>query len=1782
MSFETSDITGEDPGKGKKSSSPGFELSDITGSAAGTRNRIAGTLDPNTHFTDYDFQPKTGADNNLLRAEDQGFWESTGKTLGNTIANIPLGIAEGVGFLGTLFDTGDDRDYSNALTKKMQEWKNPFGEVYREHPDQTFDLGDSAWWFNNMGQLVESAAAFGIEGAGIAKIFGNLAKVASVGAKSARVANGVAQGLTAGTLAYVEGAMSGAQIYESAYNSNYMKLYQQGMNPSEADEQARHRASQAAAATVQLNVLMNTALNLTALTPLFREPDQAITSWFRANGARKTGETVEQWTARIGAALPEGAAVKKLLGWRQGAARLGIEAAQEGVEEVNTQYAEGVGKGIGEGENKDVAGNLFNIGRYFDTVTNQEGALNFALGALGGVAQTVILDHMPVHKVVKYGSDGKPLMTEAGKPQTERISSHTMNNRMSREYFDNIKDALSKDMNWFADKSKTLEKAMLDKDMATVARTKADLLSVHNLRAISMGLGDVWENEYKEIGALDNSRSLGEQLQPQLDALTKQMQDAFNSGDTDTANQLNQQRIALQEQQAKLINTTDAMQKGFALDKSDNDYKTKAGEAIQNLHYLTNMYQQMQDKFGYDEATKESGLAEHMFYRHANQYLHKQELDRQEAELMKMKSQIDAMNLNPGDDLLVGQAREFAEDRDTWQTTAKKINNDIARFNDAIKNNDAASIQKLLDKYHIPYGPNAAKNLNETLGRISEDMKARAEFSTKELNDSIEVWKVTNPDKKVEDVLRKAAERPVLMDMYKERKAYLRQGRAEYDVAREQLAKDSTSKAISQFVKDSKPKKDDSIDKAHIEAYGKQIDREIAAQMDVKQKAELTTRTASRINQLQQRNQELTDLLQENRRLHNNTRAFRDFNKRSELKKSRQAIEEELSQNRYELSLAQTNYSALTSQVQQAAQENTNVTRKPDIVQQPGTTEAVQAEGTQPEITVNDNLPFDFSTEIVPDFTTIEEGDDVFSNLVGGSDAATAMKQFIQLRKDAPVDVLVHAFNTMLDRTNQAKPTPEDMARFVVPYLTALKQVYMQQVPDATQEYQALRSFLQPIVLASLDALEGEFMEHGFSYDRTNTVLDKHVKNNDLDAKTMPMIVQRLREYIASKTATAEQTTPTAKVEQNLESTPVAKEFNEEPTTKMIQPDTEATEYSNAALDMGEVEASQKQFVGASNIEGVRSNYNTNEYREFEVNDEVRIESDYKTLDKKLNTDVLIPGVIIPGDEISLVIDEKWVGEINTDTSMSQDEYGNQMRRQDAFQNYLEDGKIGIGASASHPRGAFANVPIKIVHTKTGKVIGYFPRADWITARYDTSNYRNIVDTYQDEETEVTDNVARQYMRVMKVREAVVKAWNTNKDLKVKTVISKRGTGHIFLNREVNNNTGRTKLTPRSAKNMLPDPALEIAIMKDGNAFVASGILSEKPMSNMAGYLKSASSLPVAMLPSPDGTYIPTPLYTQKLGDNPSTLNTVVKAIETYLRVTSGTFSGADTTIVNRIKEATGFDLSSERGLRGFIQQYFTFTTKFGEKDTVITPSEAGKGAIPSFMLDIPFVEPGEASAFIKAGVSFSGNKPVYARLVNGTLHPDFEDTLRAGLQDRFKSVIFAGQELRGINSTGEFKSAIIRKDGVVQVTTHASYNDFVKANAQTFAYGLHQVNGKYVYTANSTVELDYNQVLKGAPTTVTAMVQEAPKTQEPDTEELDLFGDLLGSNNMMELSAGTVIPLSIPIEGEPVSLELLENTRNLTPEAERNTKTPETVLQELLSQGITVLAPGHNPFKTC
>jgi hypothetical protein len=340
------------------------------------------------------------------RAQAQTGWEQGRRTLGTLPFDIALGIVENAGYLldvqahvNTLRGVGDD--YSNFLTDLAKRGKEALDDnfaVYRENPNQVFDLSDPAWWWENGGGLVESIGEFLVTGAGVGKGLGALAKgVATTFNTAGRTTRGLAaaaQGATAMELAYTEGAMSGAEVYK--------ETLEKALSQGKAEDEAKMIASAAAGKTVALNTGINTLLNFSSVNAAFRTYN-ASKDLAKKGLARLQGESRLDYVKR----LMTNKEFEPIRG--EMAKTLGFEAAQESAEEIVNRIAEEEGKYQGKKSlsllTEDEEGLGF-IERALKTIGTEETALAAILGAFGGIGQTAGMEYIPTRQRVK-GEDGK-------------------------------------------------------------------------------------------------------------------------------------------------------------------------------------------------------------------------------------------------------------------------------------------------------------------------------------------------------------------------------------------------------------------------------------------------------------------------------------------------------------------------------------------------------------------------------------------------------------------------------------------------------------------------------------------------------------------------------------------------------------------------------------------------------------------------------------------------------------------------------------------------------------------------------------------------------------------------------------------------------------------------------------------------------------------------------------------------------------------------------------------------------------------------------------------------------------------------------------------------------------------------------------------------------------------------------------------------------------------------------------------------------------------------------
>lgn len=214
------------------------------------------------------------------------------------------------------------------------------------------------------------------------------------------------------------------------------------------------------------------------------------------------------------------------------------------------------------------------------------------------------------------------------------------------------------------------------------------------------------------------------------------------------------------------------------------------------------------------------------------------------------------------------------------------------------------------------------------------------------------------------------------------------------------------------------------------------------------------------------------------------------------------------------------------------------------------------------------------------------------------------------------------------------------------------------------------------------------------------------------------------------------------------------------------------------------------------------------------------------------------------------------------------------------------------------------------------------------------------------------------------------------------------------------------------------------------------------------------------------------------------------------------------------------------------------------------------------------------------------GDGPKFANLLNGRLSPEFVQALEEGFTERSRGVVYTNAELnlKGINSSGSFTSAVFIPGKGWKYSTYNSYNDYIKTFSRTPVYGRNQLSdGTYVYTANPNLPFNYDE-LKVETAFDISSNNKTTKTETPDTPDFKPGADLFDS--LMNMSIRPVVKVqeigSAPDNSRDLSMETLREIYNFTPEVQRNGKTVLEIFEELSERGHTFIPAGYNPFSRC
>lgn len=577
-----------------------------------------------TAYSNFDNGVKYGSENpyaesRIEDAEAQTFGEYTGKFVGNTLSNIVTGTIGGIGYLGTLAQGDKKKDYSNAITEWADSMRNPFGDV-KTKTDNILDISDPAFWVNNGQSLIESAVQFGIiaETGGMASgaMIGKLGKILKMGNTAKKVVGAGMQALTAMELSYLEGAMSGAQVYRDIYKAQYDRNIKEGKTIEEADNIAKSFASKGASSTVQLNTTIGTALNLTGIGAVFnKEMSPSLKYFMSGAGKRLEGEATKDYVRRLALQSPQ--FINEIGKTKYG--ELFAEMGQEGVEEVVTQLAENVGRQQGiDGKDYGFGEQFLEATKSIKSVMNDEGVLNFALGALGGLGQTVLLQNIiPSQKINKLDSngklipkmkDGEVMLDKKGNPlyETQFVSPRKRDTYDNLLVFNDLTDSLNHDLSFI---SNQIDKISQEKNPLKREEYKRQLFAVNTLDSIFKGMGSNLIESYREINATDNNNDIANDILEQANKVKEEGDKILNGRsieelspeEKEAVDQLQQKYVQLQKQALEGKDKTQAMLLGLANNKEDNDFKKRGEIAIAQIEDIAKAYEKYKNKYNLPE-----------------------------------------------------------------------------------------------------------------------------------------------------------------------------------------------------------------------------------------------------------------------------------------------------------------------------------------------------------------------------------------------------------------------------------------------------------------------------------------------------------------------------------------------------------------------------------------------------------------------------------------------------------------------------------------------------------------------------------------------------------------------------------------------------------------------------------------------------------------------------------------------------------------------------------------------------------------------------------------------------------------------------------------------------------------------------------------------------------------------------------------------------------------------------------------------------------------------------
>lgn len=1191
--YDPEHIDGEDPKPIKPAPKQAFtdvvEPTNVPGSFAASSN---------VNINDYKaFMPEGVYDNknlDYLRGARQSVGSQLAIRAGQLVPNIVASVSEMIGYGGALlFEWGDNRNYENVFTQAgaaiREKTKEVIGETYR-HDNSTFALGDSAWWIDNIANLVEIAIPFAGEARLVSAGMGAVAKAATnafnLSAKTGRVLSGAAQLGTAGFTAYTEAAMGGATVFDSVYQKQRQKFLASGMDPDKADEQAKHIAAQSAATTVQLSTAMTTLLNLSSVAPFFKKSDDVVQDVLRNQMAKRPGESFAQMATRISGLKAD--EFKAVMGGH-GAAKFLKEMGQEGFEEVVQQFAEVTGEE--EGKKGKTHGFLAQLGQFenfFDRTMNEQGALSFVLGAAGGGLQTALIENIKSKRTnidesgnemgQATNADGTLKWDEkTGKPvmKTQLVSPRTYDAWSTRKAFNNARDLVAEDITNFAKMQDVYLAAVKKGDPIAIDKARNDMFNVAQMNAVTSGVVEPWVNTFEEIGSLDNESPI-------------------NPEEADSP--------------------TMAMQKGYAVDRKDNEYKSKAKEAAADLKKYQEEYEKLKTRYGtnYEANAGVKDVVDMMFRRKVDLMTNDKLIKHHEEELAKLEEEEKAL-VSAGDpeayNTAVGaQNRAIRSAQEVYKQL--KIDRDILAT--AISTKKYKPLSGLIRKYRA-VGANdtdlqgAVDDLVKKIDRHIELQSKKIDAANDELLQSsgYNDWLAANPNGTFEEYNKIIQRKYDVNSTITPYRANIEEFKVQHQIAAENYADTLKEDNISRFVK----KANDWRTKVIKEA--EDLRKKTAEIISNKAKDKTSAARLARIeaNKLAERYKgllkEAVDLLKE---------------KTEELKK----VKEEMDA----LSYARDPIRKISLKKQEVSLEKAikslqdKIRLYQSIVAETGIDTASEEENEEKEKEHDDDLEkeedppagFDEEEEAVPDTTL-------------------------------PVDETEEEENPLAEF---GYVPPEQLTRY--------------------EEFQKEIAVLPIEVIEALDEIEQGWKDG--TLQKSLDYLNPLVQRKKIGRGKAAYLLQELWDIVQEDKAAVEDTEDFEAENEDTEVPTVDIADPGEPIDPVINNSEEDEDLLLPETNL--------THAGAKTEDAITIARSTLIYEEdFIPADKAFVKFGKPQLDPKSNQDILMPDKLGSNTLLTLVPDTEFDGDINYDDELKQEDTGERSQRNDKFSNYIDvNGKI--------------------------------------------------------------------------------------------------------------------------------------------------------------------------------------------------------------------------------------------------------------------------------------------------------------------------------------------------------------------------------------------------------------------------------------------------------------------------------------------------------------------------